>query len=107
MASVVRISLGFFDPEQADAVELALAKSREKLEPGIRAMRGNLGYFAGIDRRANSISNVSLWETKEDAEQMAGFAAMQALAGEFVALGVRFQRPISNYETLWALTPAP
>jgi hypothetical protein len=46
--------------------------------------------------------NVSLWETAEDANQMASFQPMLDLAGEFVALGVRFQRPILNFETLWS-----
>ncbi len=46
--------------------------------------------------------NVSMWETVEDADQMASFQPMLALAEEFVALGVRFQRPILNFETLWS-----
>jgi hypothetical protein len=66
-------------------------------------MRGNLGYFVGIDRVANAMHNVSLWETVEDANQMASFQPMLDLASEFVALGVRFQRPILNCATLWSL----
>jgi hypothetical protein len=66
-------------------------------------MRGNLGYFVGIDRVANAMHNVSLWETVEDANQMASFQPMLDLASEFVALGVRFRRPILNCATLWSL----
>ena len=56
-----------------------------------------------LDRVANAMHNVSLWESVADAEQMATFRPMLDLAPEFVALGVRFQRPILNFETLWSL----
>ena len=105
-APVIRISLGFFDADKADAVEARLARSRAALEPGILAMRGNLGYFAGIDRANNAMHNVSLWESVADAEQMSTFQPMLDLAPDFVALGVRFQRPILNCETLWSLKGA-
>ncbi len=101
-APVIRISLGFFDPGGADLVEARLVESRERLAPGIRALRGNLGYFVGIDRAASAMHNVSLW-TVEDANQMASFQPMLDLASEFIALGVRFQRPILNCATLWSL----
>jgi hypothetical protein len=32
---------------------------------------------------------------------MATFAPMLELAKEFTALGVRFERPILNFDTLW------
>ena len=102
-APVIRISLGVFDPGEADLVEARLVESRERLAPGIRALRGNLGYFVGIDRAAGAMHNVSLWETVEDANQMASFQPMLDLASEFIALGVRFQRPILNCATLWSL----
>jgi hypothetical protein len=38
-----------------------------------------------------------------DAKQMDTLVPMLALAGEFVKLGVVFERPITNYETLWQL----
>ncbi len=100
---VIRISLGVFDAEKSSLVEAKLVETRERLAPGIRAMRGNLGYFVGIDRAANAMHNVSLWETIEDANRMASFQPMLDLASEFVALGVRFQRPILNCSTLWSL----
>ena len=99
-APVIRISLGFFDADKAELVATKLVETRERLKPGIRAMRGNLGYFAGVDRLNNAMHNVRLWETVEDADQMASFQPMLALAEEFVALGVRFQRPILDFETL-------
>ena len=102
-APVIRISLGFFDAEKFDLVSAKLAEARERIEPGIRAMRGNLGYFAGVDRAACAMHNVSMWETVADANQMASFQPMLDLAGEFAALRVRFQRPILNFETLWSI----
>jgi len=100
---VIRISLGTFDAEKASVVEAKLIESKAALEPGIRGMRGNLGYYAGIDRKNNSMSNVSLWESIEAAEQMASFQPMLDLAAAFVGLGVRFQRPILNCATVWKI----
>jgi hypothetical protein len=102
-APVIRISMGSFDADKAALVEAKLIESKAALEAGIRAMRGNLGYYAGVDRRNNAMSNVSLWENVEAAEQMASFQPMIDLAGAFVALGVRFQRPILNLATVWEL----
>jgi hypothetical protein len=103
-APVIRISLGTFESDKAAIVEAKLIESKAALEAGIRAMRGNLGFYVGIDRRNNAISNVSLWETVDAAEQMATFQPMLDLAKAFVALGVKFQRPILNLTTLWELT---
>ncbi len=100
---VVRGSIGFFEADNASAVEARLIESKSELEAGIRAMRGNLGHYVGIDRKNNAISNVSAWESLEAAEQMATFQPMLDLAGRFIALGVRFQRPILNFTTLWEL----
>ncbi len=38
-APVIRISLGFFDADKAELVATKLAETRERLKPGIRAMR--------------------------------------------------------------------
>ena len=66
-------------------------------------MRGSIAYYVGIDRANKAMHNVSVWESAADAKQMATFAPMLALAEEFAALGVRFERPILNCETLWQL----
>ena len=102
-APVIRISLGTFESDKAAIVEAKLTESKAALETGIRAMRGNLGFCAGIDRRNNAMSNVSLWDSVDAAEQMATFQPMLDLAKTFVALGVQFQRPILNLTTLWEL----
>ena len=100
---VIRISIGKFDADRADAIEAKLMESKARLETGVRAMQGNLAYYAGIDRANNAMHNVSLWQSVADANQMSTFTPMLALADEFTALGVRFERPILNFETLWQL----
>jgi hypothetical protein len=102
-APVIRISIGKFDPDQAAAVEAMLQASRTRLESGIRAMTGNLAYYAGVDHTNHAMHNVSIWKSVAEANQMATFAPMLALAAEFTALGVRFERPILNFDTLWQL----
>ena len=49
------------------------------------------------------MTNVSVWDTLEDAQQMASLREMLDLAGTFAELGVQFDRPITNHETLWTL----
>jgi hypothetical protein len=100
-APVIRISLARFDARLGDQVEAALLASRARLDPAVRALNGNLGFFAGIDRANNAMHNVSLWETVADAEQLTHFEPMRQLATEFIALGVRFERPVLNFTTLW------
>jgi hypothetical protein len=102
-APVIRISIGKFDADNATIVEEKLRESRAGLEGGIRAMNGNVAYYVGIDRANNAMHNVSVWETVADANQMATFAPMIALGAEFATLGVRFERPILNCDTLWQL----
>jgi hypothetical protein len=100
-APVIRISIGKFDADKAAVVEARLQESKERLETGIRAMTGSIAYYAGIDRVNNAMHNVSVWKTIADAEQMASFAPMLQLAAAFTALGVRFERPILNFATIW------
>ena len=99
-APVIRISIGNFGPDRAAAVEAKLQESKALLESGIRAMTGNLAYYVGIDRTNHAMHNVSVRESVADANQVATFAPMLALAAEFTTLGVRFEQPILNCETL-------
>src|SRR5580704_9362870 len=102
-APVIRISIGKFDADKAALVAAKLNESKARLEDGIRAMKGNLAYYAGVDRINNAMHNVSIWQSVADANQMATFAPMLALAGEFTAIGVHFERPILNFDTLWQI----
>jgi hypothetical protein len=100
---VVRISLGRFDAEIADNIQMLLDQSQATLIPAIKTLKGNLGYYAGIDRENNVMSNVSIWESPEDAKQMASLQPMLDLAKTFIDAGVRFERPITNHQALWAI----
>lgn len=101
---VVRISLGRFDAANYyDAVRKLLDDSQKTLVPAIRRLKGNRAYYAGIDRENNAMTNVSVWDTRGDAEQMATLQPMLDLAKIFVEAGVRFERPITNHETLWTM----
>ena len=99
-APVIRISIGKFNADKAALVVAKLNESKARLEDGIRAMKGNLAYYAGVD---NAMHNVSVWQSVADANHMATFAPMLALAEEFTAIGVRFEWPILNFDTLWQI----
>jgi len=100
---VVRISLGRFDATNYEKVRKLLDDSQKTLIPAIRALKGNRAYYVGIDPENNAMTNVSVWDSRTDAEQMATLRAMLDLAKIFVDAGVRFERPITNHETLWTM----
>lgn len=100
---VVRISRGRFEADVYDEVVARLDESQRTLVPAIEQLPGLVAYYAGADPESNTMVNVSVWESVEDARQMATLAEMQALAGEFVALGVEFERPIVDYPSLWQI----
>jgi quinol monooxygenase YgiN len=100
---VVRISRGSFAPQKYETIKARLDAAQSTLVPAIRQLAGCLHYFAAIDRESSSMVNVSVWRSLADAQQMQTLAPMLALAEEFTREGVRFERPISNYETLWAV----
>jgi hypothetical protein len=100
---VVRISRGSFPPESYQTVKERLDAARKTLVPPIKKLRGLLHYYVGIEPESNTMINVSVWKTLADARQMETVQAMRDLAGEFTAMGVTFERPILNYETLWQI----
>ena len=99
--AIVRISRGSFSPEQYETVRTRLDAAQKTLVPAIRLLTGCLHYFVAID--SSSMVNVSVWRSLADARQMQTLAPMLALADEFTREGVRFERPIINYETLWQI----
>ena len=100
---IVRISKGSFAPERYESIKARLDGAQASLVPAIRQLAGCLHYFAAIDRDSSSIVNVSVWRSLADAQQMQALGPMLALAEEFTREGVRFERPIINYETLWSV----
>jgi quinol monooxygenase YgiN len=101
--SVVRISLARFDPSHYDAIREMLVEAQRSLTPAIKALKGNLAFYAGMDRENNAMQNVSVWESLADAKQLDTLPAMLALIPPFRAAGARFERPVTNHETLWVL----
>jgi hypothetical protein len=101
--TVVRISLGRFDASKYPIVRTLLDESQASLKPAIAGLNGNLAYYVGIDRENNTMTNVSVWASLDDAMQMASLPAMLALARTFTEMGVRFETPITNHETLWSI----
>jgi hypothetical protein len=100
---ILRISRGSFKPEDYEKIKARLDESQLILVPVIRMLSGCMYYWAGIDRTSAAMVNVSVWKSLADAKQMDMLAPMLALADEFVKLGVIFERPIANYETLWQI----
>jgi hypothetical protein len=101
---VVRLSKGRFSPEQFSMVKDALTKGRETLDPALRRLHGLLHYYVSIDAKTNTMVNVSVWKTGEDANQMNTLKEMLAQRDVFVGMGVNFD-PITNYDPLWDVTP--
>jgi quinol monooxygenase YgiN len=102
----VRISKGRYKPELHAEVTARLDASSKSLVPAIRAMPGCLSYYVGSDEASGTMVNVSAWDTLEHAQAMSSLPQMAALAKEFMALGVEFERPIVNYPVLWQLPEA-
>jgi hypothetical protein len=103
MAMVVRISRGSFPSEKLGRIQQLLAASHDRLREPVTALRGLVHYWAVLDAGSNTMANVSVWSSLADARQMDTLAPMLALAQEFQAEGVVFERPIVNSEVLWAL----
>jgi hypothetical protein len=101
---VVRISKGKFDPANLEQAERLLADGELALRQPIEALSGLVHYYVGIDRELGYLTNVSVWETLEDAHQMDSLQPMLAQRPILEGAGVTFER-ISNHETLWTITP--
>ncbi len=99
---VIRISIGRFEKSVYEEVERLLRDGQKRLVPAIEKLPGCLRYEVGISPDANTITNVSIWDTIEHARQMASLQAMQAEGNLMRSKGVRFD-PIINYETVWEI----
>ena len=102
--TVVRISKGRFAIEGIDQVEQVLRDSEEALREPLESLNGLVHYYAGIDREHGYLTNVSVWETLDDARQMDTLAPMLAQRPILEDAGVSFET-LTNHETLWTITP--
>jgi hypothetical protein len=101
----IRVSVLRCQPQDFANLKKMMAESMQVLAPGIRQMRGLIHFYAGEDEAANSLVNVSLWQTLEDAKQLDTFQPMLDLGKVFVRAGATFERPIMNYASQWEITP--
>ena len=67
-------------------------------------LNGHLHFYVGIDRELGCVTNVSVWETLEDAHQVDSLQPMLAQRPIVEAAGVSFET-ITNHQTLWTITP--
>jgi hypothetical protein len=86
MIPVVRISVGRFDAANFDTVRKLLDDSQKTLIPAICALNGNRAYYVGIDRENNAMTNVSVWDTRADAEQMATLQTDAQFSQDFLSM---------------------
>lgn len=100
MNPTVRVAILFIPEDRIDELTEMMREAEEELK-GILALKGLRSYFAGVDRARLQITNVSVWDSPEDAEQMSSFQPMLDLAKRFAAEGVTFVRPVPNFEYLW------
>ena len=101
----VRVSILRCDPPQFAELRKMMADSQAVLEPGIREMRGLIHFYTGEDEATNSLSNVSVWRSLEDAKQLDTYQPMLDLGKVFVSKGATFERPIMNYVSQWEIVP--
>ena len=90
----VRVSVLRCHPQQFAELKQMMAEQIAVLEPGIRQMRGLIHVYVGEDETANSLANVSVWRTLEDAKQLDTFQPMLDLGKVFTAKGATFERLI-------------
>jgi len=100
MNPTVRVSILTIPAGHIDEAADAMRKAEQDLK-GILALKGLRGYFAGVDRTRSQLTNVSVWDSPEDAEQMSSFQPMLDLGKRFAAEGATFLRPIPNFDCLW------
>jgi hypothetical protein len=100
--TVVRISTGQVDPARAEETVAALRASEAALRPAIGSLPGLIAYYVGIDRDTSTITNTSVWQTRDHAMAMSNLQEMAALRETFEGLGVTFQ-PVANHDVLWEI----
>jgi hypothetical protein len=99
--TVVRVSILNIPADRLVELQSEMTAAEAALS-GIKQLRGLKMYFVGVDADAGQFTNVSVWDTVDDAKQMSSFQPMLDLATRFAAVeGVSFVRPIANFSELW------
>ena len=100
MNPTVRFATLIIPDGQIDEAAEAMRKAEQELK-GILALKGLRAFFAGVDRAQSLLTNVSVWDSPEDAEQLSSFQPMLDLAKRFAAEGANPVRPVPNFDCLW------
>ena len=101
----VRISILRCDPEQFAEMRQMMADAEATLAPGIRALPGLIHFYTGLDEETCSLSNISVWQSLNEAKQLDTFQPMLDLGKVFVNKGARFERPVLNHVSQWEIVP--
>jgi pimeloyl-ACP methyl ester carboxylesterase len=67
---VVRISQGFFEPEDTSEVSARRSEGRLPLEPALKDPHGFLHDYVSVDAGSHSTANANIWESLKAARQM-------------------------------------
>jgi len=102
---VVPVALVRCDPKNFALISDKMQQSEKELRPGIETMPGLLAYYRGADADTRTLTNVSLWDTVEYANQTNTFEPMSRLAQELIDIGGRPERPVMNHVTQWSFGP--
>jgi hypothetical protein len=97
---IVRVSILTIPDGHIEEAAESMRKAEEELM-GVQKLKGLRAYFAGVDRARSQLTNVSVWDSAESAEQMSSFQPMLDLGKRFAAQGATFLRPIPNFDCLW------
>jgi hypothetical protein len=97
----LRISRARFDVKDYEKFRALLIESQVRLEPALRKMPGLIRFYAGIDAETNTIINASEWNSLAEAKALDNMPEMLAEAKSFIAAGITFERPQTNYLGLW------
>jgi len=101
---VVRISGGPFAPEKLADAERFLADSEAALRQPLEELDGLLHFYAGIDGQLGYVTNMSVWDTLEDAHQLDTLPEMLAQRPIGRAAGISLSAStITNHEILWTI----
>lgn len=98
---VLRISRAKFDAKDFEKFRTMLIESQARLEPALRKLPGLIRFYAGIDAETNTMINVSEWQSLAEAKALDALPEMLAEAKSFIAAGISFERPQTNYIGLW------
>src|ERR1700730_13378210 len=97
---IVRVSILTIPDGHIEEAAESIRKAEGELL-GDQKLKGLRSYFACVDRARSQLTNVSVWDSAENAEQMSSFQPMLDLGKRFAAQGATFLRPIPNFDCLW------